>query len=249
MRMADNKKSSDDAAVGKFLKNLDPQEMQRLIDKGEVELPSMHDPTIEETYTVENFEKFMTGEITWGQLQGVTMEQAYAIAELGYGLYKAGKFHDAQKVFEGLIICNPYDSYFHNMLGAVYQQLDLKDEALQSYTHAIGLDEENLHAWVNRAELYLQSGDFDKALDDLRRAIELDPEGKDAASLRARALAMATANAVEALQKVIGGAQKGGAKAIAPKPMGKTPSKSGVKPKPMGKTPSKTGKHPAKKGK
>jgi tetratricopeptide (TPR) repeat protein len=236
--MADHKKTAGSISVEHYLKKIDVPEMQRLIDKGQVELPTATPPSIDDTYTAANIEKFILGEITWAQLQGITMEQAYAMAEFGYGLYKEGKYHDAQKLFEGLIICNPYDSYFQNMLGAVYQQLDMKDEALESYTHAIELDEENLHAWVNRGELLLQNGDFDKALDDLKRAIGLDPDGKDAAGLRARALAMATANAMEALQKVMAGAAKGvtaGHKALAPKPMGKTPSKSG--------------KHPAKKGK
>ena len=134
------------------------------------------------------------------------------------------------------------------MIGAVYQRLDMKDEALDCYTHAIELDDENLHAWVNRGELLLQNGDFDKALDDLKRAIGLDPNGKEAAGLRARALAMATANAMEALQKVMAGAAKGATagQKVAPKPMGKTPSKSGSRPKPMGKTPSKSAKSPVR---
>ncbi|MBI5509372.1 MAG: tetratricopeptide repeat protein [Deltaproteobacteria bacterium] len=248
--MADLKKNAGTVSVDQALKKIDIDEMQRMIDKGEVELPTSTPPTIEDTYTAANIEKFILGEITWAQLQGITMEQAYAIAEFGYGLYKEGKFHDAQKVFEGLVICNPYDSYFHNMLGAVYQQLDMKDEALESYSNAVELDSDNLHAFVNRGELLLQNGDFDKALDDLRHAIGLDPDGKEAAGLRARALATATANAMEAIQKVMAGAAKGTsaakpattAKAVTPKPMGKTASKSGAKPKPMGKTDSKAAK-------
>ncbi len=34
------------------------------------------------------------------------------------------KIDDSRQVWEGLVFSNPYDPYFHNMLGAVYQQLD-----------------------------------------------------------------------------------------------------------------------------
>ncbi len=64
------------------------------------------------------------------------------------------------------------------------------------------MDDESLHAYVNRGELLLQNGEFDRALDDLKRAIELDPDNADPASVRARALAMATANAIKEQKKV-----------------------------------------------
>lgn len=204
--MADPKKPADDTPV------FDLDELDEKIEKGEVELPRQKSPDVEEMYSPENFEKFILGEITWAQLQGMTMDEAYNIAEYAYGLYQEGKYHDARTVFEGLVICNPYDAYFHNMLGAVYQQLDMKDEAAEEYTLAIELDSDNLHARVNRGELLLQNGEFDKALDDLKTAIELDPEGRDAAGVRARALAMATANAMEALQKLVAKTVPEGAK-------------------------------------
>jgi type III secretion system low calcium response chaperone LcrH/SycD len=207
--MAEPKKPAadeDDAPV------YDLDELDEKIEKGEIELPRQKAMDIEEAYTPENLEKFILGEITWAQLQGMTMDEAYNIAEYAYGLYQEGKYHDARTVFEGLVICNPYDAYFHNMLGAVYQQLDMKEEAAEEYTIAIELDGDNLHAHVNRGELLLQNGEFDKALDDLKKAIELDPDGRDAAGVRARALAMATANAMEALQKLVAKTVPEGAK-------------------------------------
>lgn len=252
--MADPNKSASPMSVEEALKKLDVAQMQRKLEKGEVVLPKQKATDIDDLYTFKNIDKFIMGEITWAQLQGITMEEAYAIAEFGYGLYKEGKFHDALKIFEGLVICNPYDSYFHNMLGAVYQQLDMRDEALESYTHAIDFDQANLPAWVNRAELLLQNGDFEKALEDLNKTLGLDPDGKQPAGLRARALAIATTNALQALQKVMAGADRGVAASNAPKaaptpkPMGKSASKSASKskPKPMAKSDSKSSKSPKK---
>ncbi|MEE8408307.1 MAG: tetratricopeptide repeat protein [Myxococcota bacterium] len=202
--MADEKKPADSEEIADVaIENMSVEEVQEHVAKGEIELPHQVVEEIEDLYTPENIDKFIMGEITWAQLQGMTLDEAYAIAEYGYGLYQEGKFHEARTLFEGLVLCNPYDAYFHNMLGAVFQQLDMEEEALESYTAAVDLDEENLHAIVNRGELYLKNGEFDKALDDLHKAVQLDPEGKNPAALRARALAMATAQAIEALKKII----------------------------------------------
>lgn len=202
--MADEKKPAQSEEVADAaIENMSVEEMQDRIAKDEIELPHQAVEEIEDLYTPENIDKFIMGEITWAQLQGMTLDEAYAIAEYGYGLYQEGKFHESRTLFEGLVLCNPYDAYFHNMLGAVFQQLDMEEEALESYTAAVDLDEENLHAIVNRGELYLKNGEFDKALDDLYKAVQLDPEGKNPAALRARALAMATAQAITALKEII----------------------------------------------
>ncbi|MBI3179342.1 MAG: tetratricopeptide repeat protein [Deltaproteobacteria bacterium] len=206
--MADKKKP---AAKGKSRAEepeLDLDDLDEQIEKGQAELPRQTEADIDELYTLSNIEKFMMGEITWAELQGITVEEAYNIAEYGYALYQEGRFHDARTVFEGLVLCNPYDSYFHNMLGATYQQLDLKDEAVEQFSLAIDMDAENLHAYINRAELLLKNGEFERALTDLKRAVALDPEGKDAAGLRARALMAAAANALDALRDIMNESKK-----------------------------------------
>ncbi|MBJ80586.1 MAG: hypothetical protein CMH60_04640 [Myxococcales bacterium] len=199
--MADEKEQ-EEKRLEVNIDDMDLEDVAEALDKGEIEPPRFVEPTLEESFTSENLEKFIMGEITWAQLQGMTVDEAYNIAEYGYSLYQEARYHDSRAIFEGLIICNPYDDYFHSMLGAVYQQLDMKEEAAQEYTTAIDLDDESLHAYVNRGELLLQNGEFDRALDDLKRAIELDPDNQDPASVRAQALAMATANAIKELQKV-----------------------------------------------
>jgi tetratricopeptide (TPR) repeat protein len=209
--MAKGKKTGGDDVVplfGKPLRELDIKELDEAIKAGQVtlEAPPSDDPA--EQYKLENIEKFIMGDITWAQLQGITMEQAYNIAEYGYALFQESRYHDARVVFEGLVICNPYDAYFHNMLGAIYQQLDMKEEALEEYTSSIELDNEHLHAYVNRAELLLQSGQFEKAVNDLQRAVELDPNGKQPAGLRARALAKATSQAMAEVQRIAAQLQK-----------------------------------------
>jgi len=162
------------------------------LDEGEIEVQEMADwtpPIFEE----DKLKSFVRGEITWAQLQGLTMEEAYSFAEMGYTLFQQGQYKQAKSIFEGLVLCNPYDPYFHSMLGAIYARQDLFEEAAHEYTVVLELDPENIISLVSRAEILLQSGDFEPAMKDLARAIELDPEGEDPSGLRARALAGATA--------------------------------------------------------
>jgi len=194
---------SQPLVMGKPLDQLNLEEVAEAIESGELELPKMVEAEPQDLMTLANLEKFIMGDMTWAQFQGITMDQAYSIAEYGYKLYNEGRFHDSRKAFEGLVICNPYDAYFHNMLGAVYQQLDMREEANEEYTLSIELDEEHLNANVNRGELRLQDGAFELALEDLKKALQLDPDGEHDSTQRARALAMATSQALEAMQKVI----------------------------------------------
>ena len=151
--------------------------------------------------TSEKLEQWIKGEITWAQVEGITMDQAYAFAELGYQLFEQGRYEDAQQIFEGLVIANPYDGYFHSVLGSIYARKDMHEEAVVEYTIALELDDEDLQSYVNRAELLLQHGEFEFAMEDLKEAIQLDPESEDPAGIRARALAAATAGLIEQVLK------------------------------------------------
>lgn len=148
-------------------------------------------------FTQDNLVKFVVGEITWAELTGLTMQEAYSFAEIAYNLFEQGKYDQAQTIVEGLVISNPYDGYFHGLLGAIYGRKGMHEEAQEEYTIAIDLDPTNLSAFVNRAEIFLQHGDIEKALKDLRKAIDLDPKGEKPFGVRARALAAATASVLE----------------------------------------------------
>jgi len=191
------------------------QVMEEVEDGAEIELPSREEPELEDTFTEENIVKFLAGEITFAELQGMTMEEAYNLAEVGFKLFQESKYHDAKTVFEGLVISNPYDAYFHTMLGACYHELDMTDEALAQYAAAIEIDDTALHAYVNRAEILALRGEVKEALDDLEKAVALDPDGKDPAAERARTLAAAIGQAVAVAKKALAAyeaEQKKGAK-------------------------------------
>ena len=153
------------------------------------------------TITKENIAKFVKGEITWAQVYGLTMQQAYAMAEIGYQLFQQGKYQDAQTVFEGLIVLNPYDSYFHSVMGSILTKTGQEDKAIREYSISANLDPKNPQILVDRAELLLKKGQFQEALTDLKQATSLDPTGKNPAVIRARGLASATIKLLEEVLK------------------------------------------------
>ncbi len=154
-----------------------------------------------ETVTPENIAKFIRGEMTWAQVQGLSMEQTYGIAEIGYQLFSQGKYSEAKKIFEGLIVLNPYDGYFHSVLGSILARTGESDKAIQEYSIAINLEPKDLQILVNRAELILKKGQFEEALSDLKKAIAMDPEGLNPAVIRAKALGAATVSLIEEMLK------------------------------------------------
>ncbi|MBN2357966.1 MAG: tetratricopeptide repeat protein [Deltaproteobacteria bacterium] len=179
--------------------------------------------------------EFVLGNITLGELEGIGKEVQYQIAERGYKLLNAGKLKEAEKIFKGLITLDPFDSYFHTVLGSIHQRQDMKDEAIEEYSRALKVNPFNATALANRGEIYFQLGRVLEATQDFQSAIENDPECKEPATLRCRVLSMALAKTIEENKEKIlesmAKTKKGAAKKSA---AGPAPSKPGaaVKPKP-----------------
>ena len=163
-------------------------EVVAMMQGGEINTPNFSD---------ENLTNFVLGKITWAELTGLTMQDAYAFAEIAYNLFEQGKYDQAQTIVEGLVISNPYDGYFHSLLGSIYGRKGMHEEAQEEYSIAIELNPKDLASHVNRAEILLQHGEIEKALYDLKSAVDLDPKGDQPFGIRARALAQATASVLE----------------------------------------------------
>ncbi|MES2504525.1 MAG: hypothetical protein V4534_06570 [Myxococcota bacterium] len=50
------------------------------------------------------------------ELIGISKEEAYEMAEIGYRLLLQGKSAEAATIFEGLLVLNPDDNYLQNLL-------------------------------------------------------------------------------------------------------------------------------------
>lgn len=132
-------------------------------------------------------EKLIRGEITLGEFLGFSRSSLYEIAQLGYQMLTTGKLESALAIYRGLVQASPYDSVFHCHLGATLYAMGEHEEAVEEYSKAIQYNKANADALAGRGELYLRMNKVVEGLADLKAAIEADPEGKRASTLRARA--------------------------------------------------------------
>src|SRR5512141_2633247 len=93
--------------------------------------------------TTEKLKAFARGEMTWAEVEGMTFEEAKAIAQVGCDLAAAGRIEEARIIFEGLVEGNPKDSASRAALGTVYQRLGRFDDAVAEYSAALERDAAN----------------------------------------------------------------------------------------------------------
>src|SRR3954453_3238165 len=86
---------------------------------------------------------FARGEMTWAEVEGMTFEEAKAIAQVGCDLAGAGRLEEARVIFEGLVEMNPKDSAARAALGTVYQKLGRAGEAMVEYSASLAQDPRN----------------------------------------------------------------------------------------------------------
>lgn len=151
-----------------------------------------HEGAAMDTATTAKLKAFVRGEMTWAEVEGMTFEEAKAIAQVGCDLAAAGRYEEARILFEGLVEGNPKDSASRAALGTVYQKLGRLEEAIAEYSAALERDPANPVALVNRGELYLRRGNR-QGFTDIANASEADPNGETSAGRRARALVKAIA--------------------------------------------------------
>lgn len=155
----------------------------------------------EKYYSREDVQKWLRGEMTLQELNGLSPEVMNYIAQTGYYLYTAGRYPDARIVFEGLAAMSPKEAYYFSALGAVYLAENDLPMAAKVLSRAIELDPRDQSALVNRGEVYLRTGELVSAAQDLRKAVELDPEGREPFTARALAMGRAASEAIKFLQQ------------------------------------------------
>jgi tetratricopeptide (TPR) repeat protein len=157
------------------------------------EIPNIPEPeggVPEDAFDKETLEKFIKGDITLAEMQGVDPESQEKLAGLGYNLLTSGKLEEAKQMFEGLIALNPQEPYFLLAAGSVAQRQERWDDAERWYSLCLERDEKNVAALANRGETRLVLERPVDAADDLMAAVKLDPDGEEPTTQRARALLM-----------------------------------------------------------
>jgi tetratricopeptide (TPR) repeat protein len=118
-----------------------------------------------------------------------TKEQLNAIALYALDYYTQGKVAEAETMFKGLVIA---DNSFYGYAGlgaiALNQDPPKLDDAQGYLAIAADLRPEDPSVHTNLGEVFLHQRKFREAADEFQKAIDLDPEKRDPAANRARAM-------------------------------------------------------------
>jgi tetratricopeptide (TPR) repeat protein len=136
----------------------------------------------------ERVERWLKGNLNGAELYNLTPALQRSLAEYGYLLYEQGKYDTARVIFEALSVLNSTDPNIQKFLGSIYQIQGKWDAAYYHYTHALKMEPNDIYVIVNRGETLIQMQRPREAQDDLKRAIQLDPDATNPVGRRARVL-------------------------------------------------------------
>ncbi len=189
---------------GDIFKSLTPQEKAQ---------SKLHDPTPHrKKYVTDLLFKFLTDQISYAQLTGVSQKELYRLAEIGHVKLKHGRVDEAKKIFSCLVKIDHKNPFYHSCLGSVHQKKGLFVDAVYEYSEALKIKKDDLTSLVNRGEIYLKHKNYKKAAEDFRSAILLDSLGKDMFANRARSLVIAIKRNLQVQKKAMQSPQIGAAK-------------------------------------
>lgn len=129
-------------------------------------------------------DKWSRGETNLRDMYGYTDEELYGIATQAFTLLMAGKLEPAKVIFEGLVALDPRNDYYYRALGFLYHRLGDGERAVRQFGYAIQVQPRDLISYVNRAEVYVQQKQYQKAEDDLRRVLQLGASEPNHAMVR-----------------------------------------------------------------
>lgn len=141
---------------------------------------------------------FLEDKVSLAELKGISREDLYRLADAGFTKFRHGRYDEAEKIYQALILLDHRNAYFHAVMGAIHQKLGRPIEAIMEYSQSIRINKKDSSAYVNRGEIYLRHKNYKKAAEDFRNAIIMDPIGKNLWSNRARSLVIAIKRSMEA---------------------------------------------------
>ena len=116
---------------------------------------------------------------TLKQLNGVSNEELEAVYSLAFGYYRTGKYDEASKLFQFLVLFDHLNAKFWFGLGAVQQALKDYQGAVSSYGYCSFLNLENPKPQLHAAECFLALGDKRNAASSLEALNEYCPRDTD----------------------------------------------------------------------
>ena len=147
-----------------------------------------------------DIDAFLAGQITLGELEGISKKAQYEMADTGYVFLSEGKLDSAEDIFQGLHALDPYDAYFLLALGSIAQQKGNLEDAETYYSRSLEINPFSIPARAHRGEVRALSGRLLEAAEDFERVAQEDPAAQDPAAQRALAVARAIASDLETQQ-------------------------------------------------
>ena len=102
---------------------------------------------------------FVKDGATLKEVRGITNDELESVYSLGFGYYRTGKFDEAEKLFQFLVLFDHLSSKYWFALGAVQQAQKDYEKAIASYGYSSFLDLENPKPQYHAAECCLALGD------------------------------------------------------------------------------------------
>lgn len=130
-------------------------------------------PREEKQKRIEDFKKYLNGEMTWGEIHKITKRMQREIARVAYLKFQMKDYTGADSLFKGLAILDHTNWYYRAALGAIYQKQKMYEDAVLEYQAALALKEDEVSSLVNRGECYVWLGRLDEARVDCNAALQI----------------------------------------------------------------------------
>ena len=128
---------------------------------------------------VEGVKTLVQENATLKQLKGVSNAELEAVYSLAFGYYRTGKYDEAAKLFQFLVLFDHLNAKFWFGLGAVQQATKDFQGAVTSYGYCSFLNLENPKPQLHAAECFLALGDKRNAASSLEALDEYCPKDTD----------------------------------------------------------------------
>lgn len=142
----------------------------------------------EKQKNLEQYLRFVNGDITWGEIRGITKRMQREVARVAFLKFKQQDYPKAERLFTGLSVIDHTNWYFRAALGAVFQKQKRFDQAVNEYDIALQLKEGEVSCLVNRAECHLVLNNLAAAKKDLETVTGLKMPGTNPWIMRAKLL-------------------------------------------------------------
>ena len=116
---------------------------------------------------------------TLKRLKGVTNAELEAVYSLAFGYYRTGKYEEALKLFQFLVLFDHLNAKYWLGLGAVQQVLKDYQSAVASYGYCSFLKLDNPKPQLHAAECFLAMGDRRNAASSLEALDAYCPKDTD----------------------------------------------------------------------